>query len=335
MTCIGAPIRVQFTSIAAAFVVICCVSCDSETSSGARVRNSSAENGVKVRGDVSADNDATSDVAPGASGAPLDGAGPTEPVVGSPSDLSGGVDTGNAFSGGVETGNAIVPLSSSQLREAVSANQAQELFALEIAGSSFALLVTDKPWEGVLDQLELEVLALRALGQGGTKDADIPLAHARFDLAALTDARTSILGNAKIAAGRYRGIEFSLKSEAFLSINGVAQELHIPADTLRVLSPFDVSADGMTAVVLDFVPEQSLVQTKPGIYTLKPSIHTKAIAHIREGKSFLLSPLPIADESDDVLVGSSQSPGNHGADAHAYKEPKDAPTHAGKGKNLQ
>ncbi len=91
-----------------------------------------------------------------------------------------------------------------------------------------------------------------------------------FDLIALQNV-TEIWGNATLTAGWYTQIRLFVDN-AVLTIDGVEYNCTIPSHVIKLIKPFNISANGTTTLILDFDVQKSVHETGNGEYVFKPTI---------------------------------------------------------------
>jgi hypothetical protein len=91
-----------------------------------------------------------------------------------------------------------------------------------------------------------------------------------FDLIALQNV-TDLLGSANLTAGWYTQIRLYVE-KAVLTIDGVEYDCKIPSKTIKLITPFRVSANATTTLTLDFNVQKSVHENGNGNYMFKPTI---------------------------------------------------------------
>jgi hypothetical protein len=91
-----------------------------------------------------------------------------------------------------------------------------------------------------------------------------------FDLIALQNV-TDLLGSVNLSAGWYTQIRLYIES-VVLTIDGVEYDCKIPSNTIKLISPFNISANLTTTLILDFDVQESVHETGNGKYMFKPTI---------------------------------------------------------------
>ncbi len=91
-----------------------------------------------------------------------------------------------------------------------------------------------------------------------------------FDLIALQNV-TAIWGNATLTAGWYTQIRLYV-DKAVITIDGVEHNCTIPSNVIKLIKPFNLSANATTTLILDFDVQKSIHETGAGEYIFKPTI---------------------------------------------------------------
>ena len=91
-----------------------------------------------------------------------------------------------------------------------------------------------------------------------------------FDLIALQNV-TDLLGSVNLSAGWYTQIRLYVGS-VVLTIDGIEYDCNIPSNTIKLISPFNISANLTTTLILDFDVQESVHETGNGKYMFKPTI---------------------------------------------------------------
>jgi hypothetical protein len=138
--------------------------------------------------------------------------------------------------------------------------------------------MTDAPAD--YDAVNLVITQVAAHIEGSDADAtsgwEILNADPRtYDLLTLRDGVFTTIGMAQIPAGHYTQIRLMLGEGSNLVIGGVTYPLTVPSGMqtgLKLIGSFDVPADGLVDVALDFDAARSIHQTGSGKYMLKPTV---------------------------------------------------------------
>jgi hypothetical protein len=96
-----------------------------------------------------------------------------------------------------------------------------------------------------------------------------------YDLLTLQNGVFTTIGMAKIPAGHYTQIRLKLGAGSNVVVGGVTYPLTVPSGLqtgLKLIGSFDVPADGLVDVALDFDAARSIHQTGSGTYLLKPTV---------------------------------------------------------------
>ena len=91
-----------------------------------------------------------------------------------------------------------------------------------------------------------------------------------FDLIALQDV-TALWGSANLSAGWYTQIRLYV-DEAVLTIDGIEYNCTIPSHVIKLIKPFNITANETTTLILDFDVQKSVHETGNGKYIFKPTI---------------------------------------------------------------
>jgi hypothetical protein len=92
-----------------------------------------------------------------------------------------------------------------------------------------------------------------------------------FDLITLQNNATKLLGSKNLSAGSYTQIRLYIE-KAVLTIDGVEYDCKIPSNTIKLITPFQISADNTTTLTLDFDIWESVHETGNGNYMFQPTI---------------------------------------------------------------
>ena len=91
-----------------------------------------------------------------------------------------------------------------------------------------------------------------------------------FDLIALQNV-SKFFGSVTLSAGWYTQIRLYIES-VVLTIDGVEYDCKIPSNTIKLTTPFNISANKTTTLILDFDVQESVHETGNGKYMFKPTI---------------------------------------------------------------
>jgi hypothetical protein len=91
-----------------------------------------------------------------------------------------------------------------------------------------------------------------------------------FDLISLQNV-TALWGSANLSAGWYTQIRLYV-DEAVLTIDGVEYNCTIPSHVLKLIKPFNITANATTTLILDFDVQKSVHETGAGEYVFRPTI---------------------------------------------------------------
>lgn len=92
-----------------------------------------------------------------------------------------------------------------------------------------------------------------------------------FDLITLQNNVTELLGSVNLTAGLYTQIRLYIE-QAVLTIDGVEYDCKIPSNTIKLITPFQITPDNTTTLTLDFDIWESVYETSKGNYTFQPII---------------------------------------------------------------
>ena len=91
-----------------------------------------------------------------------------------------------------------------------------------------------------------------------------------FNLIALQNV-SKFFGSVTLSAGWYTQIRLYIES-VVLTIDGVEYDCKIPSNTIKLTTPFNISANKTTTLILDFDVKESVHETGNGKYMFKPTI---------------------------------------------------------------
>ena len=144
-------------------------------------------------------------------------------------------------------------------------------------GTGFLVLkITDKPGDLNITKANVNISQIKVhLSSGGNDSNDtgwytVVNESQTFDLIALQNV-TELLGNVTLNAGLYTQIRLYIE-QVVLTIDGVEYDCKIPSNTIKLISPFQISADNTTTLTLDFDIWESVHETGNGNYTFQPTI---------------------------------------------------------------
>jgi len=98
---------------------------------------------------------------------------------------------------------------------------------------------------------------------------------ATYDLLALRNGASVVLGNCPLDAGHYTQIRLILGSGSNIVVNGIVFSLNVPGGEqtgIKLNHEFDIQSDVVYELLLDFDAGHSIVLTGNGQYKLKPVI---------------------------------------------------------------
>jgi hypothetical protein len=91
-----------------------------------------------------------------------------------------------------------------------------------------------------------------------------------FDLIALQNA-TKFFGSVKLSAGGYTQIRLVVE-KVVLTVDGIEYDCKIPSNTIKLISPFNISANKKTNLTMDFDVQKSVHKTGNNKFMFKPTI---------------------------------------------------------------
>jgi hypothetical protein len=146
--------------------------------------------------------------------------------------------------------------------------------------------MTDAP--GDFDQVNLVVTEVSAHLAGGeelfTSEDDttdsgdwtvLSEGPATYDLISLQNGVFVTIGSEKLLAGRYTQIRLKLGAGSTVVVDGQTHPLEVPSGMqsgYKLVGTFDVPADGVLDIALDFDAQRSVIQNGAGDYHLKPTV---------------------------------------------------------------
>lgn len=133
-----------------------------------------------------------------------------------------------------------------------------------------AVQLTDAPVQDVTAvNVYIEGLKVKHVGEPEARFAtDVGL----VDLLQIQDS-TMLLAEAAVEAGEYEYVMVELDQDrSNLVVNGSEVGIRIPSEKIKVFGPFEVDADMLTTVTLDFDAGESLQQLGNGEWLMTPVI---------------------------------------------------------------
>ena len=91
-----------------------------------------------------------------------------------------------------------------------------------------------------------------------------------FDLIALQNV-TEFFGSVNLRAGCYTQIRLVVE-KVVLTIDGVEYNCKIPSNTIKLITPFNISANKKTNLTMDFDVQKSVHETGNNKFMFKPTI---------------------------------------------------------------
>ena len=128
------------------------------------------------------------------------------------------------------------------------------------------------------DQINIVVTRVEVLKSGADSTSGwivINNIQATYNLLTLRNGASVILGNIALDIGHYTQIRLILGAGSNIVVNGVAYSLDIASGAqtgIKLNHEFDIQADVVYELMLDFNAEHSIVLTGNGQYKLKPVI---------------------------------------------------------------
>ena len=98
---------------------------------------------------------------------------------------------------------------------------------------------------------------------------------ATYDLLTLQNGVFVTIGTGKVPAGHYTQVRLKLGAGSNVVVNGVTYPLTVPSGLqtgLKLVGSFDVPADGLVDLALDFDAARSIHQNGAGNYMLRPTV---------------------------------------------------------------
>jgi len=139
--------------------------------------------------------------------------------------------------------------------------------------------MTDAP--GDFEAVHLVVHQVAAHRDGGsTSDSTngweiLEADSSTYDLMTLRDGVFAGIGLAKVPAGHYTQLRLKLGANSDVVMGGVTYPLDVPSGLqsgLKLVGSFDVPANGLLEIALDFDAGRSIVTTGAGGYVLEPTV---------------------------------------------------------------
>ncbi|HXG37846.1 MAG TPA: DUF4382 domain-containing protein [Bacteroidota bacterium] len=102
---------------------------------------------------------------------------------------------------------------------------------------------------------------------------------ASYDLLKLRNGASAILGSAKLKAGRYTQIRLILGAGSYVRVGGTNYDLQVASGFqtgVKLVHTFEIEADKVYELYLDFDADRSVRQSGPNQYRLTPVIRVQA-----------------------------------------------------------
>ncbi|NYZ77474.1 DUF4382 domain-containing protein [Candidatus Micrarchaeota archaeon] len=140
------------------------------------------------------------------------------------------------------------------------------------------LRITDQPI-GNAEKVEVTVSLVEVHASEGSDEAGwtpVVLRPKTYDLLSIKDV-SEYLGENELEAGRYNQVRLSV-DKASVTIGGVAYNLTMPSEKIKISGGFEVHGNRTTTVTLDFDAASSVHSQGNGKYSMKPVIKILASA---------------------------------------------------------
>jgi len=147
---------------------------------------------------------------------------------------------------------------------------------------TISLKMTDAP--GDFQEVNLDIIQVSAHRGGTEAEADSDSTSGwqvlrsdplHVDLLTLRNGVFTTLAVAQVPAGHYTQIRLKLGAGSNVVIDGVTHPLTVPSGLqsgYKLVGSFDVPANGLLSLALDFDAARSIVLTGSGTYILKPTV---------------------------------------------------------------
>jgi Domain of unknown function (DUF4382) len=143
------------------------------------------------------------------------------------------------------------------------------------AMGTLTVRMTDAP--AAIDAINLDIIEVSAhrAGDEATGWEVLRTDTLSVDLLTLRNAVFTTLATARVPAGNYDQIRLLLGSGSTIVVDGVTYPLTVPSGQqsgLKIVGAFNVPANGVIELQLDFDAARSIVLTGSGTYILKPVV---------------------------------------------------------------
>jgi hypothetical protein len=149
---------------------------------------------------------------------------------------------------------------------------------LQTGTGLLVLKISDKPGDLNITKANVTISQIRVhLGASDVNDSNVTGWYTVvnksqiFDLMTLQNNVTEELGIVNLSAGLYTQIRLYIE-KVVLTIDGVEYDCKIPSNTIKLISPFQISANNTTTLTLDFDIWESVHETGNGNYMFQPTI---------------------------------------------------------------
>jgi hypothetical protein len=151
---------------------------------------------------------------------------------------------------------------------------------------TISLRMTDAP--GDFQEVNLAITQVSAHLEGGVAESDsmngwqvLRSEAIDVDLLTLRNGVFTTLALAQVPAGHYTQVRLKLAAGSNVVIGGVTYPLTVPSGMqsgYKLVGSFDVPANGLLDLVLDFDAARSIVLTGSGKYLLKPTVRVSPVS---------------------------------------------------------
>ncbi len=176
------------------------------------------------------------------------------------------------------TGIALLLLSLSILAAAGCSKQNGSISGLAPGTGTVQVQMTDAPGEFDAVNLVIQEVAVHIAGADSNAAGGWEVIRpdsATYDLLTLRNGVFTTIGKAAIPAGHYTQVRLKLGPGSNVVVGGVPHPLTVPSGLqtgLKLVGEFDVPANGLVDIALDFDAARSIILTGAGRYMLKPVV---------------------------------------------------------------
>lgn len=150
---------------------------------------------------------------------------------------------------------------------------------LQTGTGMLILKITDKPGDLNITSAKINISQVKVhLSASGGNDTNATAGWYTvvnesqiFDLITLQNNVTEILGSVNLSAGLYTQIRLYIE-QAVLTIDGDEYYCKIPSNTIKLITPFEISPGNTTTLTLDFDIWESVHETGNNNYMFQPTI---------------------------------------------------------------